>query len=253
MLPVLVFPFHDTDGLMFSHLEAITPQLKERFAQAFVSISPLTQQTQMERINQLREDEFFWLNFNEPNTMIGDHFLAAYQNAVTHCSPEQMLHLCTIDRVAFALQSELREQFIADLETASRESAPVLFQRSQAAWETHPRNYREIEHLAIKAGELLFNQSLDFVWCHLVIQSGQLKEIPPHVKHHDLRVVVEMVLLLKDKLQTREVDWLAWEDPFIFSRDLDEMKAEFENSRQEDRKRLQYTILNLQLLFESIQ
>ncbi|MBN1217854.1 MAG: hypothetical protein JXM69_02910 [Anaerolineae bacterium] len=253
MLPAIVFPFHDADGLMFAHLETITPQLKELFAQAFVSISPLTQQTQMERINQLKADEFFRLNFNEPNTMIGDHFLAVYQNAVTHSSPEKMLHLCTIDRVVFALQSEHKEQFVTDIKGASNEDVPVLFQRSQAAWETHPRNYREIEHLAIRAGEILFNQSLDFVWCHLVIQSGQLKEILPHVKHHDLRVVVEMILLLKDKLQTKEVDWLAWEDPFIFSRDLDEMKAEFENSRQEDRKRLQYTIASLQLLFESIQ
>jgi hypothetical protein len=253
MLPAIVFPFHDTDGLMFAHLEAITPQLKELFAQAFVSISPLTQQAQMGRIKQLKEDEFFRLNFNEPNTQIGDHFLAVYQNAVTHCPPEQVLHLCTIDRVAFALQTELREQFIADLETASHESAPVLFQRSQAAWETHPQNYREIEHLAIRAGEILFNQSLDFVWCHLVIQAQQLGEILPRLKNHDLSVVAEIVLLLKDKVKTKDVDWLVWEDPFIFSRDLDEMKAEFENSRQESRKRLGYTIPVLQLLLESIQ
>jgi hypothetical protein len=253
MLPTIVFPFHDTDGLMFSHLETITPQLKEIFAQAFVSISLLTQQVQMERINQLEADEFFRLNFNEPNTMIGDHFLAVYRNAVTHCSPEQVLHLCTIDRVAFALQSEHQDQFIQDIQAASNEPVPVLFQRSQAAWETHPRNYREIEHLAIRTGKILFNQSLDFVWCHLVIQAQQLGKILPHLKHHDLSVVAEMVLLLKDKMKTKDVDWLAWEDPFIFSREPDEMKREWENSRQESRKRLGYTIPILQLLLESIQ
>jgi hypothetical protein len=253
MLPIIVFPFHDTNGLMFSHLETITPQLKEFFAQAFVSISPLTQQAQMERINQLKEDAFFQLNFNEPNTMVGDHFLAVYRNAVAHCAPEQVLHLCTIDRVAFALQSEHKAQFIQDIQAASNEPVPVLFQRSQTAWETHPRNYREIEHLAIKAGEILFNQSLDFVWCHLVIQARQLKEILPRIESHNYIIFPEIVLLLKDKMKTKDVDWLAWEDPFIFSRDSEQMRKEWENSRSEHRKRLAYTIPILQLLLESIQ
>lgn len=253
MLPAIVFPFHDTDGLMFSHLETITPQLKKLFAQAFVSISPLTEQAQAKRVSQLKADEFFKLNFNEPNTIVGDHFLAAYKNAVTHCSPAQILHLCTIDRVVFALQTEHKTQFMADLEAASREPGPVLFQRSEAAWQTHPRNYRDIEHLAIKAGEILFNQSLDFVWCHLVIQAQQLEEILPRIKNHDYIIFPEIVLLLKDQLKTKDVDWLAWEDPFIFSRDLGQMKEEWENSRSEYRKRLAYTIPILQLLLESIQ
>ncbi|MFC1976384.1 hypothetical protein ACFLXQ_08290 [Chloroflexota bacterium] len=253
MFPVLVSPFHDTDGLMFAHLESITPLLKNLFSRAFLSMTPLTQQTQAGRVEQLAADEFFALNHNQPDTLIGDHFLAGYQNAAHHCAPTQVLHLCTLDRVVYALQSEHQAQFVADIKAANDAPEPILFQRSAAAWATHPRNYREIEHLATRAGEILFDKSLDFVWCHLVIQAGRLKEILPRIQTHDLRVLAEMVLLLRDKLEIREVDWLAWEDPFIFSRNPEQMKEEFENSRREDRKRLGYTIPILQLLLESIQ
>jgi hypothetical protein len=128
----------------------------------------------------------------------------------------------------------------------------VLVQRSETAWQTHPRNYREIEHLVIKAGEILFNQSFDFVWCHLVIQAQQLKAILPRIQNHDYTIFPEMVLLLRDKMKTKDVDWLAWEDPSILSREPEQMKREWENSRQEDRKRLGYVIFVLQLLLESV-
>jgi hypothetical protein len=253
MRPVIVFPFHDTDGLMFAHLETITPQLEGLFARAFVSISPPTQQALPERVSQLKQDDFFEVNFNQPDTLIGDHFRAAYQNATLNCSPEQVLHLCTIDRVAFALQSEHKAQFIADISAANGEQVPVLFQRSEMAWQSHPRNYWQIEHLATRAGEILFDKTLDFAWCHLVIQTQQLRAILPQVKNHDLSILAEIILLLKDEVKTRAVDWLAWEDPFIFSGDPNRMKQVLENSPQEIRKRLAYTIPVLQLLLDSIE
>jgi hypothetical protein len=253
MLPVIVSPFHDTDGLMFAHLESVVPLLKNLFSRAFLSMTPLTQQTQAGRVEKLAADAFFALNYNQPDTLIGDHFLAGYQNAASHCAPTQILHLCTLDRVVFALQTEHQARFMADIKTASDVPAPILFQRSAAAWATHPRNYREIEHLATRAGQILFDKSLDFVWCHLVIGTGELQEIWPRIQTHDLRVLAEMVLLLRDKLEIREVDWLAWEDPFIFSRDANQMKEEFERSRREHRKRLGYTIPILQLLLELVE
>ena len=60
----------------------------------------------------------------------------------------------------------------------------------------------------------------------------------------------EMVLLLLDLLSTKEVDWLAWEDPFILGRDPQELKVERENSIGETRKRLAYVIPTLALLYE---
>ena len=57
-----------------------------------------------------------------------------------------------------------------------------------------------------------------------------------------------MVLLLIDRIHTQDVDWLAWEDPFILTRDAQQLKAERENSQQETYKRLTYVIPMLQLL-----
>ena len=94
MLPVIVSPFHDTNGLMFAHLESITPLLKSLFSRAFLSITPLTQQTQAERVEQLAADAFFALNYNQPDTLIGDHFLAGYQNAVHR--PQWSFPLCRV-------------------------------------------------------------------------------------------------------------------------------------------------------------
>ena len=46
----------------------------------------------------------------------------------------------------------------------------------------------------------------------------------PLVKNPDLSMVAEMIFYLQDHIQTRDVDWLAWEDPFILSRDAAELK-----------------------------
>lgn len=55
-------------------------------------------------------------------------------------------------------------------------------------------------------------------------------------------MVAEMILMLQSEIKTKEVDWLAWEDPFILSRDLEELKRERENSPQETQKRLAYAV-----------
>ena len=48
----------------------------------------------------------------------------------------------------------------------------------------------------------------------------------PFIKNRDLSIVAEVVLLLRDEIQARDVDWLAWEDPYIYARNPAELKAE---------------------------
>lgn len=50
---VVVLPIHDRDGTIFSHLTAITPQLKQLFTQAFVNISSTTEQAQATAVETL--------------------------------------------------------------------------------------------------------------------------------------------------------------------------------------------------------
>ena len=70
----------------------------------------------------------------------------------------------------------------------------------------------------------------------------------PKVKNPDLSMVAEMIFYLQDKIQTRDVDWLAWEDPFILARDAAGLKQERENSLEETHKRLSYVLPMIQTL-----
>ncbi|MCI0398334.1 MAG: hypothetical protein L0322_25850 [Chloroflexi bacterium] len=252
MLPAIVLPFHDPNGLYFPHLATITPQLKHTFGRAFLSISPATQQAQPTRIQQLPADPFFHLTFNQPGSQVGDHYHAAYHSAAIHSPAGQPLHLCDVDKIAFILQSAHREPFLADLHWANQQSRPVLFQRSPAAWATFPHHYRQIEHLAITLGRYLFGRYMDLAWSHLVIPAGRLRVLLPHLHSSDFGLLAEMILLLQGELITRDVDWLSWEDPFIYGRDAAELLAERDNDHEETLKRLRWLRPILQVLLESV-
>ena len=60
-----------------------------------------------------------------------------------------------------------------------------------------------------------------------------------------------MVLLVMDSVKTKDVDWLAWEDPFIENVDPHHLKAMREASTAEACKRLAYVVPMLQLLRQS--
>ncbi len=252
MQPVIVMPMHDPTGIVFPRLKAITPQLKSVFAQAFVSVTSITQETQPSAMAWLRQDGFFQALYHQSEVSIGRDFSALYAYAAAACPPDQILHLCFIDRVAFALRSDYRVEFLADVQAVKPEDTPLIFQRSKAAWDTHPSNYREFEAILTHAGRLLFKKDLDFAWCHLAVQARQLAAILPYLKDTDLGLLAEMVVRLRDQVQTKSVDWLAWEDPFILSRDARGLKAERERSDAENRKRLAYVIPMLQVLCKAI-
>jgi hypothetical protein len=153
--------------------------------------------------------------------------------------------------VAFALGGAGRDAFVRDLKAVLPADTPLLFQRSGKAWQTHPRNYRQLEQMLTRTGELLFARPLDFAWCHLVVQVEQLAGILSHVRARDFSMMAEMVLLLREEMRTREVDWLAWEDPFILGRPAELLRREREEDVAETRKRLGYVIPMLQRLLEA--
>jgi hypothetical protein len=242
----------DPKGLLFPQLEAITPQLKELFEAAYVSITPATRSTQGRYCEWLLADDFFHVYEHTKNVAsVGEDFLPLYGYAADSCPSSQILHLCFIDRIAYALQSEPREAFRLDIQTLQAENTPLIFQRSIAAWQTHPQNYRELEQIMTRVGEMLFGKSLDFAWCHLAIQAGQLQAILPSIQARDFSFMAEMVLVLKAVMQTRDVDWLAWEDPFIENCDPKQLKELREASPAEARKRLSYVVPTLQLFRQS--
>jgi hypothetical protein len=155
--------------------------------------------------------------------------------------------LCFPDRVAFALQTAFRQSFIDDIQAVNTDQTPLLFQRSQTAWDTHPRNYAEMEHFLSITGDLVLGRPLDYAWCHLTVSANQLRRILPLLKHHDSSMMVELLLLLEG-LHTKNVDWLAWEDPFLLGQEPALLKSEREASLPETRKRLGYVLPMIQTI-----
>jgi hypothetical protein len=208
---------HDPDGVMFPHLRKITPHLKDLFSQVFVSVTWITRQRFPEYVSWLDSDGFFHVTKLKVDLPVGEEFLILYANAAESCRPDQVLHLCFIDRVSFALEGDYREAFSADIQALDPNDTPLIYQRSELAWETHPDNYRAIEGMATTVGEFLFGKSLDFAWCHLAIRAERLLKIIPTVKNRDISCIAEIVIAVRKEVKTREVDWLAWEDPFLAS------------------------------------
>lgn len=247
MKPALAFPYNDPDGTMFPHLQNILPDLKEHFEHAYIC-PPLSTQKLTDSMKWLQADDFFTVFPVDKELRVGELFAYLYQRAADVAPAEQPIHLCYLDRVSFALEGEYRESFLADIDSLSPADLPLIFHRSQPAWETHPQNYRDIEGMSTTVGRHLFGRDLDYAWCHLVVLAGQLREVIPLTTYPNISMVAEMVYYMQENIHTQDVDWLAWEDPFILGRDPTELKYERENSVEESQRRLAYVLPMIEFL-----
>ncbi len=247
MKPAVAFPYNDPDGTMLPHLLAILPDLKEHFDRAFISPPPSTLGW-LRQNNLILTDDFFTVFPMVGEKLIGERFAHLYRRAGEVAQPDQPIHLCYLDRMSFALEGKYKQSFLADVDSLAEDDLPMIFQRSQYAWETHPQNYRQLEGIVTSVAKNLFGRELDYGWCHIVVQAKQLRKIMPLVKNPDLSMVAEMIFYMHDTIKTRDVDWLAWEDPFILGREADELKREREQSLDEMNKRLKYVLPMLETL-----
>jgi hypothetical protein len=245
--PALAFPYNDPDGIMLPHLQSILPDLKNHFDHAYISPPPSTLE-RLKQKNLILTDDFFNVIPVDADKDVGERFAFVYQRAAETAHPDQPIHLCYPDRMTFALEGKHKDTFLADIDSLTIDDLPLIFQRSQAAWDTHPQNYRELEGIVTKVGENLFGKELDYAWCHLVVQAKQLREIVPLTTRPDISMVAEMIYYMQEDIKTRDVDWLAWEDPFIFNRDAEELKREREQSLDETNKRLKYVLPMIEML-----
>lgn len=246
----LAFPLHDPKNIVSPFLQKITPLLKVNFSKVFISLTPPTIELNSAIIDWLKADNFFILNFNSPDTNVGDHFFSLFTNTVANSSPNEIIHLCTVDRLAFAILN-FQKQFLSDIKAG--ESQVTLFTRSALAWSTHPQTYYAAESMVSRVGEVLFGKSLDFAWCHITLSSAQLKQILPKLSAHDLVIFAQLVYQLKDILQAKDIDWLSWEDPFIFGKDPKDFKLECEQDSADIQKRFNYVLPMINYLFEQYQ
>lgn len=243
MLPIAAFPLHDPDGSALARLRCMEPDLQRISARVVISPTHLTRERQAEALALLARNPLYHLVDNPADVGFGDQCLSAYRAAIELSAPEQTLHLCFEDRLSYALAGEHRVTFLADWAAACAEGQPILYQRSERAWNTHPRTYWAIEAMATAAGELLFGRRLDFAWCHLALRAGVLAEALPALHGGpDLTILAELVLALRERIITRDVDWLAWEDPFVLGVDAAALQAERELDTRDHEKRLGYVV-----------
>jgi hypothetical protein len=246
-----VFPLHDATGAILARYEPIWPVLETVADRAYVGITSVTQARSPDAIEKLARNSFVEVVSISDQAPVGDQFSGLYRSAANRADGDQVLHLCFSDRLAFAIESSHREHFLADVAGTADCAVPLIFARSEYAWSTHPRNYRDIEEFVTTLGEHLFGRRLDFGWCHLVLQARRLAEVALQVRNHDLSVVSEFVLAVRDEVEMKDVDWLEWEDPHDLGRDARELRRERETSVAEVQKRLGYTIPMMQTLLRA--
>lgn len=249
--PAIVMPMNDPDGTMFAHLEKLTPLLKTIFVKALVGIPATTYHRQPDYMAWLEAEPFFDVFRLDTDPPVGEYFAALYRYAAQKSAPDLLLHLCFIDRLAFALETDYREQMTEDIRSLTVDDVPLVFARTEKAWETHPSNYREIEDMITRTGEMVFGKTLDYAWCHLVATAEQLDAAMGSIDNPSMSMLAEIVLSLQDTMQCKAVDWLAWEDPFILSVDAEELKAQRESSQQETLKRLSYALPMMELIYKA--
>lgn len=250
MQPAIVMPMHDPEGALFPHLQAATRLLKRTFAHCYLSVTAVTLERQPAWAAWLDVEPFFCVTSGSDAARPGDQFAELYRHTAAICPPDQVLQLGFVDRVCYALGSNHAQAYLEDVSDIEMTQTPLLYHRSAAAWATHPDKYRLMEGLVTAAGEALLGRSLDFAWCYMAITAERLGRLMPAVTRSDMSMLAEMVLGLRHELYVREVDWLAWEDPFLLGRDAAELKREREMSADEVRKRLGYVIPMLQVLAE---
>jgi hypothetical protein len=96
-------------------------------------------------MQQLQADDFFTIFSLDRDIQVGERFAYLYQRASEISPADQLIHLCFLDRLSFALEGKYRDLFLRDVDSLSVSDVPLIFQRSELAWETHPQNYRDLE------------------------------------------------------------------------------------------------------------
>lgn len=249
----IVIPLHDPAGLVLPHLKTVTPTLETYFGRALACTTTQTREQQPDLLDWFLDHPFYQLLHLEEQLEIGEQFRALYRYAANLGAPETILHLAFPDRLVYALLAGgHRQEYLTDIDAITPADLPLLFHRSEAAWATHPTAYRELENMTTRVGEMLFKRKLDFGWCYMALRAGQLGEVIESSYTTGLSVLAEILLPLRDEVKVKEVDWLAWEDPFITGREPQELISERNNSIADHLKRLSYVVPILDLLAQTI-
>lgn len=236
----LAFPYHDPAGTCNDALRRHLDRLQSTFETICLGATPPTLAHNAMFLAELRAAGCL-IAENGPETTIGDHSRSALQLAVEQNPDKQPVAFLFLDRFLFAMETDYKESFLADL-ALYQDQACMVFERTPAAWATHPANYKEVEGMTTRLGELLFGSSVDWCPCALIFSATIAQSIVPQSNNPTYAVWAEWLLLSAQQgatITTTEVDWLAWESPFWDHVDGQAMKQTQERNPLEVIKRIQ--------------
>ncbi len=248
---LVTFPYYDPTAKYNESLRRQLPVLKSAFNSICLSIVPPTTKENGHFVRYLQEQGCLTFQ-NAPGTQHGAHSREALRLAVNRARVDESIYFGFADRILFALETNFRESFLRDL-GSFQSQAYVLFERSEAAWETHPANFREIEEMVSRMFEFMHGQSIDLMPCGFVFSRATAELILSQSTSASTEVWGEWVLLaLKNKIPiTREkVDWLAWKDPYWEGIEPDKLKRSRDASQQETIKRIRMNVPAMLMLTE---
>jgi hypothetical protein len=275
---ILAFPYHDPAGTCNDALRRHLARLQTVFADICLGASPPTLEHNAAFIAELRAADCL-IAENSPETSIGDHSRSALALAVKRAEPTRAepgtagpagaepgtarpagaepgtarparaepgtarpaIAFLFLDRFLYALETEHKEPFLEDLERYQAQAC-MVFERTPAAWATHPANYKEVEGMTTRLGELLFGRTVDWCPCALILSTPISRAIVQQSNVHTYAVWAEWLLLAAQQgatIASTEVDWLAWEDPFWEHVDAQELKRAQERDPHQIVKRIQ--------------
>jgi hypothetical protein len=236
----LASPYHDPEGVYNAALSRHLGRLQTAFSTICLGATPPTLARNSSYVAELRAAGCY-IAENDPQTSIGDHSRSALRLAVQHARDSQPIAFLFLDRFLFALETEHKEQFLADLDRY-RGHRCMVFERSPSAWATHPANYKEVEGMTSRLGELLFGSYVDWCPTALIFDAPVAQYIARGSRQPAYAVWAEWLLLASEQgetIATTEVDWLGWETPFWEGVDAEAMKHAQERDPLEIVKRIQ--------------
>lgn len=246
--PVLTFAYHDPRRQREAALQHELPALRAAFSGICVSAIPPLHEEYLQGL----ESQGCAVYRNAPGTSVGDHARAALRLSLEQAPPGEPIFYGFDDRVLYALASPWREAFLHDM-GAAPDAGAVVYERTPAAWATHPDNYREIEGMVSRALQLLCGRRIELGISALMLSVPAARTALAQSVTPGFEVWGEWVLLaLKERIPvaTRAVDWLAWEDPYWAGVPLEQLKHEREQSREETLRRIRMNAPCLALLAE---
>lgn len=247
---ILAFPYHDPEGINNELFQKTLPILKEIFSDICIGATPPTVVHNALFLEWL-EKEGCLIVRNEEDTNVGDHYRSALRIA-SDAGNGEATHICYgfLDRILFALNTEHVHEFIQDILDSTRRSI-TLFERSGAAWNSHPANYAGIEQALNKMGAYLIGHEVELGTCGFCMEKSLAEKIIAQSTATSFSAATEWILLsylLGYSPFQKKCDWLIWEDPFIEKKDPAGLKKEREQDVTETVKRLKMNAGFLQIL-----